>query len=167
MKTTIFLIILMLILIPSIISQEQINKTNFPVNEKCKNLITCLNVSLLFGKHEGMSPAEYGSYVANQFIKQGWANEGNFEEFTNTCIYNLTCFGAGDVKTVSKYGDSVIIKSDVIYDIVCEDYPLRNISAKEYYEYFTAAFNRLGQQLGFKYNTIKEGDLVYTTISKE
>ncbi len=170
MKRTVIIIITSLMLMP-IFAQVKYEFSKESTDSKCKDLITQLNVLIIFGqqyaKSHGMTAAQYGQYVAEQYIKQGWAEGGNFEGLTDACLYNLSCFMSdSEIEIINKTPEMVVIKSAMINGLTRRDEPCFLITGKDYLDYFTTAMKTIAKNGGCNYKVETQGELVYTTISK-
>jgi len=171
MKKLLFISLASIILMP-IYSQEKFQMVENSIDTKCKDLIVQLNVLLIFGqqfaKSHQMTAEEYGQYVGEEYVKQGWAKGGNFEALTHACLYNLSCQNSpDDIEVVVNTPDMMRIKSALNYGFIRKQEPCFLITGKDYQDYFTAALSTIAKQGGCNYKVENEGDMVYTTISKK
>jgi hypothetical protein len=171
MKRTVILLLALLMLMP-LYAQEKfrIDKNSF--DSECKDLIAQLNVLLIFGrqfaKSHQMDAIEYGKYVGEEYVKEGWAKGGNFEGLTHACLYNLSCFmPESEIEIITKTSEMVKIKSGLVDGFIKKREPCFVITGKEYQDFITAALSTIAEKVGCIYTVEVEGDIAYTTISKK
>jgi len=169
MKRTIILFAALLLLIP-IFAQEKYAITNDSIDSDCKNLVLQLNVMMIYGqdyaKLHGMTAAEYGQYVGEQFIKQGMTKQGNIEVLTDACLYNLTyLLSSSEIEVLYRTPQMVQIKAGLLHGFHKSKEPCYLITADDYHDYITAAFKTIAKNGGCSYISYTLGETVYITIS--
>lgn len=147
-------------------AQENYEKETSPASQKCKDLILQLNTILVFGneyaKSQGLTAADYGRFAAQQYIDQGWLKEGSFEDLTNACLYNLSCFQSDKgIEVIAKTHDNIKIKSCPFLGFIKKDEPCFIITLQEYFDYFNAAMATFSKHVGCNYDVLLEEGVVY------
>ena len=177
-------------------AQEKTELTTPILEKKCNELIVKLNDRLLLGKDDAKSQnltaAEYGKYIAEQFINDGLVNNFCFNNFSDVCLHPFACLLKTNDYEVTEYSfDNLIVEEEKFqpimaseirmmgpgYDLIIVKYrkPTGSIESderyayiekQEYLDYFNSAMKTIAKHIGYNYSSREDDELAYTVISK-
>jgi hypothetical protein len=193
MKTTILFLISFLVLNAGYSQENKASK--YDVDKKCKVLVDKLNEYILTREEQknlsNLSTAQFGQYVAQQLIDQGFVKDFCLNDLIQSCCYNNDCIGANNLEVTAylagpkfpKYEKFMpVLESDIQYIEPKTDFfkikcckptgsikiggKASTISCKTYMEYNNAVMSAIAKHIRCNYSSWQEGDLAYTAISK-
>ncbi len=166
-----FFLFAAIFLTTGICAQDLFSIPEVPVEKKHQNMLGQIDamatVSINFAKTQGLTAADYGKYVGEQF-KNSWNKEAGFEGFVKGVLYNTSCFLSDPgMEIITNTSEKVKIKSHLIGHRVKKYEPFYGITYKEYIEFYEAAMSTIGDHLGSKIEFSYDEEWLYTTITKK
>jgi len=196
-KQMIYTTLIFIFSINLISAQEKTELSSSKLEKKCNDLIVKLNDRLLLGNDYAMSQklsaAEYGKYIAEQFIDEGLVNNFCFSNFSDVCLHPFTCLlktkdyeiteysfenlwieeekfqpiMASEIRMMGQGPDLIIVKYKKPVGAIESDERYALINKQEYLDYFNSAMKTIAKHIGYTYSVKDNDELAYITISKD
>lgn len=170
MKKSIFFIAA-IFLTTGLCAQEKFSVPEVPVEQKHQNMVFQLNsimtVSIHYAKTQGLTAAEYGTFIGEQF-KYSWNKDAGFEGYVNGMLYNMSCFLADPgIEIVTNTAEKVKFKTRLMGAEIKQNEPVYGVTYKEYIDSFKAITSTIADYLGCKSELSYDEEWMYFTFSKK
>ena len=170
MKKSIFFIAA-IFLTTGLCAQEIFNVPEVPVEQKHQNMVfqanSIITVSIHYAKKQGLTAAEYGTFIGEQF-KYSWNKDAGFEGYVNGMLNNMSCFSADPgIEITTNTAEKVKFKTRSMGAEIKNNEPVYGVTYKEYIDCVKAATSTIGDYMGCKSELSYDEEWMYFTISKK
>ncbi|TVR68228.1 MAG: hypothetical protein EA408_13745 [Marinilabiliales bacterium] len=168
-KLTLFIAAIFLAM--GLYAQQEFIVPEVPVAQKHQRMLSqfdgMLAVGINFAKTQGLTAAEYGSLIGEQF-KYSWNKEAGFEGFVKGMLYNASCFlvDPGTEITINT-AEKVKFKTRLWAASIKVNEPVYGVTYTECMDFFNAMAGKIGDYLGANYDGSYDDEWVYFTITKK
>jgi len=124
-------------------------------------------VSISYAKTQGLTAAEYGSLIGDQF-KYSWNKEAGFEGFVNGWLYSAACFLADPgTEIIINTAEKVKFKTRLWGASIKVNEPLYGVTYEEVVDYFEAMVTKIADYMGANSEISYDDEWMYFTITKK
>ncbi|HHN48417.1 MAG TPA: hypothetical protein ENN08_05735 [Bacteroidales bacterium] len=152
-------------------AQEKFIVPEVPVAQKHQTMLfqfdAMLAVGINYAKTQGLTAAEYGSFIGEQF-KYSWNKEAGFEGFVRAMLYNASCFLVDPgIEISTNTAEKVKFKTRLWVTSIKANEPVFGVTYKECFDFFNAMTSKIADYMGADYDGSYDDDWMYFTLTKK
>mgnify|MGYP001125491022 CR=1 FL=1 len=152
-------------------AQQEFIVPEVPIARKHQTMLfqfdAMLTVGINFAKTQGLTAAEYGSFVGEQF-KYSWNKEAGFEGFVNGMLYNASCFLADPgIEIITNTAEKVKFKTRLWAASIRVNEPVFGVTYKECMDFFNAMASEIADYMEADYDGSYDDEWVYFTLTRK
>ena len=167
----IILFIAAIFLTMGLYAQEKFIVPEVPVSVKHQRMLfqfdAMLAVGINFAKTQGLTAAEYGSFVGEQF-KYSWNKEAGFEGFVRGVLSQASYFVVDPgIEITINTAEEVKFKTRLWAASIKVNEPVHGVTYKEVMDFANAMYFKIGEYMGADYEGSYDDEWVYFTLTKK
>ncbi len=152
-------------------AQQEFIVPEVPVAQKHRSMLSqydgLMAVSIHYAKTQGLTAAEYGSLIGEQF-KYSWNKEAGFEGFVNGWLYSAACFlvdPGTEIKTNT--AEKVEFKTRLWAASIKANEPVYGVTYEEVVDFFEAMVIKIADYMGANSDISYDDEWMYFTVTKK
>ena len=156
-------------------SQEAVSVPEVPIENQWNLarsfLYNTILSSINTAKVEGNTVEKY-AFLHGNIYKAAWSEELSFEQFSQTCIYNMVCISGRinsetpSVELTNQSDDKVVFVASDLYPNLYEQGKMLGTTYEELIKYFEVVYNQIAGKYNYSYTMETDENKVIVTISK-